>query len=222
MQNLLQSRSEFTYVLQLAEYYLSSGQYSNLQNMWNSLNTEWYSEGDLQELPYWQSLYNILRVAFAAGQRYATLETVTLNNLQTLASQAEGAAKHRTNVILRSYDLGTPYIEPMSFYDGTSNKQAENTARPDKPKATFTLYPNPAKDFVELQWNWFEQGLNSDMDIVVRNLLGSQIMRQSIRDYKNNIGVVATNSLQAGVYLFEIQTKDGNVLFVEKVTIVKE
>ena len=146
----------------------------------------------------------------------------TENPLQSLASQAEGAAKHRTNVILRSYDLGTPYIEPMSFYDGTSNKQAENTARPDKPKATFTLYPNPAKDFVELQWNWFEQGLNSDMDIVVRNLLGSQIMRQSIRDYKNNIGVVATNSLQAGVYLFEIQTKDGNVLFVEKVTIVKE
>ena len=221
LKHLLQSRSEFTYVLQLAEYYLTSGQYTALQNMWGSLNTEWYSEGDLMELPHWQSLYNTLRNAFAAGQRYATLSSTTLNSLQSLANQAQGAVKHHANTILRSYGMGTPYIEPMSFYAGNSNKQEEIVQRPTKPAATFTIYPNPAKDYFELRWNWFEQGINTDMRIVVKNLIGAQIMQQNIKDYKNNITVVAANTLQPGIYLIEIQTNDGNILFVEKVTVIK-
>jgi hypothetical protein len=221
LKNLLQSRTEFTYVLQLAEYYLNSGQYTALQNMWNSLNTEWYSEGDLVELPQWQSLYNTLRIAFADGQRYATLSSTTLSSLQNLANQAEGAVKHRTNAILRSYGLGTPYIEPMSFYEGSSNKNEESTIRPTKPSATFSLYPNPAKDYFELRWNWFEMGLTNDLRVEIFSISGQLALKQAISNYQNNIAVIPTDGLQTGMYLVNVVTNDNEVIYTEKLTINK-
>jgi hypothetical protein len=221
LKNLLQSRSEFTYVLQLAEYYLSSGQYTALQNMWGSLNTEWYSEGDLVELPHWQSLYNALRTAFAAGQRYATLNSSTLGSLQSIAQQAQGAAKHRANAILRSYGMGTPYIEPMSFYDGSSNKQEETVQRPTKPAAAFSLYPNPAKDYVELRWDWFEMGINSNLHVEFYTITGQLAAKQAIANYQNNIAVISTDGLQTGLYLVNVVSDNNEVIYSEKLTINK-
>jgi hypothetical protein len=145
----------------------------------------------------------------------------TENPLQSLANQAQGAVKHHANTILRSYGMGTPYIEPMSFYTGNNNKQEEITQRPSKPKTTFTLFPNPAKDYVELRWNWFEMGLNNNLHVEFYTISGQLAAKQAIANYQNNIAVIPTVGLPTGLYLVNVVNDYDEVLFTEKLTINK-
>jgi hypothetical protein len=111
------------------------------------------------------------------------------------------------------------YVEPVYF--GGSNKTENNQNRPAQAANSFKLYPNPAKDYVEIHWDWFEQGIAGALSLSIYSLDGKLLYQEIEDDYAKNVWLVKTNTLLTGMYLVEIKGADGEVIFTEKLSIVK-
>jgi hypothetical protein len=80
---------------------------------------------------------------------------------------------------------------------------------------------SPAKDYVELRWNWFEMGLNNNLHVEFYTISGQLAAKQAIANYQNNIAVIPTVGLPTGLYLVNVVNDYDEVLFTEKLTINK-
>jgi hypothetical protein len=80
---------------------------------------------------------------------------------------------------------------------------------------------NPAKDYVELRWNWFEMGLESDLRITINTLAGQELIKHFVSDYRDNIEIIATGTLPPGLYLVHVVNNKGDIIFTDKLTILK-
>jgi len=74
----------------------------------------------------------------------------------------------------------------------------------DKNILNFTLYPNPAKNVVNLKFN---SATSSILDIRIYNILGSLILTERA-DVQSNIVTINIASLKSGVYFLNIKDKN--------------
>lgn len=109
---------------------------------------------------------------------------------------------------------GYRYIKPLI----TLIMNVDTTSRP---ATTFTLYPNPAKDYVELHWDWFAQGLDGALSLSIYSLDGKLLYREVEDDYAKNVWLIKTDGLHTGMYVMEVQNVASEVIFTEKLNIVK-
>jgi uncharacterized lipoprotein YddW (UPF0748 family) len=89
------------------------------------------------------------------------------------------------------------------------------------PTSTFVLYPNPAKDYVELHWDWFAEGLQDAIVVRVYNNTGTLIQSHTIQDYMKNVWMLRTEDLQSGLFIIEIKDAAGNMISTQKLTVIK-
>ena len=107
------------------------------------------------------------------------------------------------------------------FLPSSSSKTNIKPNRPQETILGFKIYPNPAKDFVELQWNWYEAGLESELSIFIYHANGVLKDKFTIEDYQKNIHLMNTSGYVNGLYLIEVQNGKGEILMSEKLSIVK-
>jgi len=87
--------------------------------------------------------------------------------------------------------------------------------------SSFTLYPNPAKDYVELHWDGFAEGLKDALVINIYNNTGTLLQRHNIEDYMKNVWMLRTDALNNGLYIVELNDSNGSTIYTQKLTIVK-
>jgi hypothetical protein len=181
----------------------------------------WWGETDVITAIDAAQYYNHLASAAQNGESRHSLSATTRSNLQSLQSNtASSWVWHKINAELMPYGQNDEsYVEPVYF--GGSNKTENNQNRPAQAANSFKLYPNPAKDYVEIHWDWFEQGIAGTLALSIYSLDGKLLYQEIEDDYAKNVWLVKTNTLLTGMYLIEIKGADGEVIFTEKLSIVK-
>jgi len=100
-------------------------------------------------------------------------------------------------------------------------KGFDEVKRPTSPVSSFRVYPNPTPDHAVLQWNWLEEGLNDALVYSIRNLQGQLLKTVSITDFKRNTMVIDFSGLPTGYYILDVSSKNGQMLFKDKVSVIK-
>ncbi len=205
-----------------AEYYLNRSNYSELNGMWQNVDESWYSEGDMMALPHWQSYYSTLATAFSNGESYVALSTGTLSSLQNIQSNAPGTVWHAINNLLKPFGMGDEsYIEPV-VTTVPSNKRATDFNRAVARTTDFQVLPNPASEYVEIRWNWFEMDLDNAFTVELITTNGQVLLREEVTEWQNNILLLDVSNLPAGMYVVQFKKADGNVLDNQKLTIMNK
>jgi hypothetical protein len=222
LHNLLQNRTALPFVLMRAEYYLNRGNYSELNGMWQNVDESWYSEGDMMALPHWQNYYSTLATAFSNGESYVALSTATLSSLQNIQVNAPGAVWHAINNLLKPFGMGNEsYIEPV-VTTVQSNKRDISVNRPIGREADFELFPNPASDYVEIRWDWFEMALDNLFTVEFITTNGQVLVHKEVTNWQNNVLLLDVSNLPAGIYVVQFKKADGNQLDNQKLTIMNK
>ena len=222
LHNLLQNRTALPFVLMRAEHYLNRGNYSELNGMWQNVDESWYSEGDMMALPHWQSYYSTLATAFGNGESYVALSTGTLISLQNIQATAPGAVWHAINNLLKPFGMGDEsYIEPV-VTTVPSNKRATDFNRPVTRTTDFQIFPNPAKDYIEVRWDWFELGLDSSFNLEVMSMNGQLVFRKKISNWKNNIAIIDLSNLPSGLFILRAAHSNGALIGNWELSIVRD
>jgi len=219
--NLHSSRSEPNMVLQLAELYAQKGQFAQAQNVVTNADQTWWGEADVLAVMDAEQYYNHIASAAQNGEGLHNLSTGVRENLMNLQSTTLSSwVWHKINAVLMPYGQNDEsYVEPVYF--GGSNKTENNQNRPTKPSSSFKLYPNPASEYVILNWDWMVEGLDGDIQIRIVNLTGQVMKSETVSDYAKNVHMLETPGFVPGIYLLSITDSEGNQLFEQKVTILK-
>ncbi|RMG80810.1 MAG: T9SS C-terminal target domain-containing protein, partial [Bacteroidetes bacterium] len=128
-----------------------------------------------------------------------------LNNRRVRYENTDGsAAEDGFTFIVRDGNggfLGTPRFQFIIDPDapvGTTETEVSNA---------FRLYPNPARDFILLEWN---ETINESLDVSVFNVHG-QLLSAYRFDPTSQKVQIPTASLPAGVYLITIKMKENTI-----------
>lgn len=145
-----------------------------------------------------------------------------LANTAILQAQEGYTPRHYNPADPRPYRPPTPEETPEGYrYNKPMILGLISIADTANPASTFALYPNPAKDFVELHWDWMVEGLDGDIQIRIVNLTGQVMKSETVSDYAKNVHMLETPGFVPGIYLLSITDSEGNQLFEQKVTILK-
>ena len=79
-----------------------------------------------------------------------------------------------------------------------SQLECQNTSSVDTWKATLSVHPNPATEWLHIQWN----GESVATELVLRNPLGQSVLTKEVHGITQATWDVA--NLPNGVYLFEV------------------
>lgn len=83
----------------------------------------------------------------------------------------------------------------------------------------FSLFPNPASDYVQLSWN-VENGFSENLRVELFDLTGQQLLRKEVA-LNDGQCRLETVTLSTGIYLVKI-VRDGVVVFTEKLSLLKK
>ena len=72
--------------------------------------------------------------------------------------------------------------------------------------ATITLFPNPASTNVSVD---LQSLVGKDIDLTLYNNLGQVVYQQRLEEITNELFVISTAQFKNGLYLLEIQGKEG-------------
>lgn len=220
--HLFENREEADYVFMWAEYQWLKGQNTAAMSTLANASAQWWSEQNDITRTELLEFYSTLNTAFSNGERLDSLATGTLSTLQNQWNQSPSHwVRHRVNAILAPYGLNdTAYLEPVYLLP-SNTKTDPQPHRPQVVNSSFSMYPNPAKDYVEFRWNWLSAGLDTDITLQIRSLTGQQIYKATNADFKANVWLLLTKDFHSGFYVAEIFGKDNRLLFKEKLSIVK-
>ena len=221
LEDLYSSRNEPSSILQLADYFAQRGQFTHAQNVLNNVDQTWWGEADVLTAFDAIQLYNRLANASANGEGLNNLSLAVRGDLQALQNNTASTwVWHKINTLLTPYgENNKSYIEPIYF--SANNKITQTTSRSAKAVSSFKLYPNPAKNYFELHWDWMASGLDDALTLYIHNLEGKILYHEIMAGYSNNVWLVDTDKLQNGMYLVEIQNAAHKVIFSEKLSVVK-
>ncbi|MEZ4888014.1 MAG: T9SS type A sorting domain-containing protein [Chitinophagales bacterium] len=94
-----------------------------------------------------------------------------------------------------------------------SNRVAEkikdmNKSTEEVSNTEYFVYPNPFKDIITIDLSKTQKAKNSNIKVVLRNILGEEVFKQNYLDISTHIKLVGMANLPDGVYLLEIQSED--------------
>jgi len=81
----------------------------------------------------------------------------------------------------------------------------------------FSIYPNPAKDNIELSYQLTEEG---DADISIQTRMGQVILNEKIAGSQEGVKRFDLDMLPAGVYFCSVR-QNGQLLYIEKFVVIK-
>jgi hypothetical protein len=85
-----------------------------------------------------------------------------------------------------------------------------------KQEQAILLFPNPAHNSIEIKYPF----KNEDYTITISNLLGQQMLIQNENDIETGTVKLNIEDLNSGIYLLQINSKNGNTL--SKTKFIKE
>lgn len=221
IRNHLKSRDESYFRYMLVESYLAEKLAQNAQNEIDAIELECdLSEEEHSELQLMKSYYTII------GDNIDDLKNLgssEISQLTNLASNDEGylvSGKARNLLTLNNVEIG--YVEPIIIHYGTTSNKKENmqtaVARPTLPSINVQISPNPATEYVLLEWNRDEFYPAENIRINIISLNGNLLRSFESIDVNLERQLVQIKDLAKGTYFLEIADKE-NTLYQEKFVI---
>ncbi len=90
------------------------------------------------------------------------------------------------------------------------------TTNVSKKSAEFRTYPNPANNYINLQFVNLSEDLKSS--IILSDISGKTILTKELNFSKNNVYQISTDLLNSGIYFITVKTDSGDVI-TEKITV---
>jgi len=87
--------------------------------------------------------------------------------------------------------------------DGTDSIQAPVIINGVKKKANIKIYPNPARDLLNIRFSF---GQSQDVILEISDLNGKLLIRKEINEIKEKTSTIPTEILEAGTYMVSIKT----------------
>ena len=74
----------------------------------------------------------------------------------------------------------------------------------------FKIYPNPSRDVFNIS---FTSNMSQDLEITIKNLIGEEINKNTLEDYKGDFNYyLDLSSFSKGIYLLNLKTSKGNII----------
>lgn len=221
LRNFIGSRKEAQNVFALADFYAARADYSALQAHLNQADQTWWSELEMVSLLELQTYYGLLQSNIQDSANYVQLNAAQIGGLQSFQAGLQSPLVwQRVNSLLESNNASSnAYQEPV--YLSANAKRSFNSRRPIQPEPGFEIYPNPAKTFVEVHWDWFTNGLDEAFTISIYAMDGKLLLFKQIDDYTNNVVLLSTANFKPGIYQISVNAADGEELYGERLSILK-
>ena len=107
--------------------------------------------------------------------------------------------------------------EDPSPPSGPRGKRDEGFFRLEQQTELIKLYPNPAHDYITLEYQTGDS--YSQMWFVIQNIAGKTLIQQSLEPGDNSI-MINLSDLSANIYNLTLYG-DGNLIEVKKITVIK-
>ena len=206
----------------LSALYFEKGDYTNMTNTFENIsNTFELNEQQLIEHANWQSYFTIAKSvkakeikqgALNAGQK-AALQLMVEENPNTGVSSAALALLIFNNPlydyteVVKNVELKEKRIAAPKQYDNAKISKG----------AIFKVYPNPAHDFITLEYQLGDSYIQ--MWFVIQDIAGKTLMQQNLEPGDNSI-MINLSDLSANNYNLALYG-DGKLIEVKKITVIK-
>lgn len=161
----------------------------------------------------WQSSFGLCDNKLCYGSTILAGSTQTTDDI---AASSPMTFKIMTGDLSGVTQNGPFYISVQatqgSFIDTTTfilNKWATNVSNVNKNNDNVALYPNPAKDDINVVFN----GLNDIKTVGIYNLIGKM---QSIYKVSGSSANINVSNLPSGIYLVRLMDNQGHVVAIRK------
>lgn len=135
-----------------------------------------------------------IQIKYASSNTWYTLGTVSVTQVTISGLQPSTAYHWRVKTNCSGYSANKALTTPAALEE----PDEETEALPDMSLGYFQLYPNPAADYLTVN---FTEGEFSACDIVVTDLSGRIALRQSMTEPQQTLDV---SRLQAGMYVLSL------------------
>jgi lysyl endopeptidase len=151
----------------------------------------------------YEIVYNNPSDTFAVKQS-AFVDDQKNNYYIQAAGKWERVDRYTSDTIQGALDIRLVICDSIPV--GIKNKKTENPPG-------FTLYPNPAKEYINLTLNRFT---GSPVELSIYDLTGRLILKETVYQFENS-HQIKTNTLKKGVYLISLNF--GNYMYTGKFVI---
>ena len=209
VENLLNINNDVVSTIKLAEYYASQSNYSEAINVLNNINeTNTMLEYDIDNL---SMLYTLMQTIESDT---LVMDEDRLNALQSF--EAEGGIAGAYARGLLDYFNSSTYSEPLFLPEIMMSRKVIVSKGNKEDSSYLKVYPNPAKDFISVDYN-----LGEDAVAVIKILNYEGKLIQTIEISESiNTKLLSVKDFSQGNYIICL-VKNGRIIDSESVTIVK-
>jgi hypothetical protein len=206
---------------ELAALYLEKKDYTQMQNTINSIPESFeLNEQQWAEYNNWNSYFDIAK---SLRQKAVPFDGLSQNQKDVLGGIIESSpgtqAASAALALLLFNNPDYDYVEPVKEF----RMENQRKARPQRravlvPFETelFKVYPNPAHDFITLQYN--NAGQYQNLAYSLNNQSGKMMLNREFNTKEREV-LIDLTGLKAGVYTLVVYG-DNNIIETHKITII--
>lgn len=202
----------------LIDFFVENDQWTKADSVLQSIQTDKKMQ---ENLPLMEDFDKYIAFRASLGERkIAQLNEQEIAFLQTLAEKDGRVSGYARNILCFFYNI----CYDKNIEDGSQKMMLQQPTMAELAPTIETLtysvnlYPNPAKEFVNLQWEIFDELQNCHYKVV--DLSGIVIATGNISENRNE-QTIDTRNLRDGIYIISIYNNDevkaSKKLVVEKV-----
>jgi len=207
---------------ELATIYLNRSQYEAMNDVMNNISSNFeLNDEEMTDYSNFVTLFGIAQDMYQNERYMEFLEPEQRDYIELiLASKGSQVSQLALGILMRD-NPNYQYVEEVL-------QPSENSARKAKPKSNndlnsnidsfFKLYPNPATDYFTLEYNLAETTY-STVEMVIYDATGRKVLTKTFSKNQDET-LIDVRGLSKGMYSVSF-IADGQVLSVEKLTIVK-
>lgn len=165
----------------------------------------------------WSSIYaaDEYIIYYDTLSNLSTSKTVSINSQDTLYNRKDKFVYYLRNLNLKYnktyyWAIKAKHVRDELMSDTWSFETIDNTSINNYQSSNFTILPNPASDYVKVNFNSEQTGA-----IVIKNILGQEVYREKIN--KAVYTTIPISSLDNGIYIIEFNGID--VYFAKKLVV---
>ncbi len=189
----------------LIDFFVENNQWSKADSVLQSIQTDKKMQ---ENLPLVENFDKYIAFRASLGERkIAQLNEQEIAFLQTLAEKDGRVSGYARNILCFFYGI----CYDKNIEDGSQKMMLQQPTMAELAPALETLtylvnlYPNPAKEFVNLQWEIFDELQNCHYKVV--DLSGIVVATGNIYENRNE-HTIDTRNLRDGIYIISIYNND--------------
>ena len=198
-----------------AFFFLIKGDSTNVVNTLLDVESDFeFTQKQKNEHDYFEEYFNLLLMQQSNNKQYTDLDSNQMVTLTDIADNANGKVKAYAQNLLAAI-TGNHYPEQIIF-PSCSNKSEkvewENVFESDVASNYFKLYPNPANNYISIEYNFDYNFSNALFSVIT--LEGATVLNFKT-NYRQGVHNIDLRDWKQGTYIISLKS-NGRMLQSEK------